>query len=99
MGTSLVNVNELVGKKVIGQKALTLGEVKGVEADTEKWTVTYLVLNLTNEAASELGFKKRFGSQMVRMPVSLINAVGDVITIDKAISELKRTFELIEYKE
>ena len=38
----MVNIDQLVGKRVIGQKAFTLGEVKGVEADTEKWTITYL---------------------------------------------------------
>jgi sporulation protein YlmC with PRC-barrel domain len=94
-----VNIDELVGKKVICEKAITLGEVRGAEADTNNWTITHLLVKLTKEATNELEFKKRFGSPTVSMPVSLIKAVGDVITIQKPISELSKTRELVEYKE
>ena len=94
-----MNIDELVGKKVIGEKAITLGEVRGAEADTSNWTITHLLVKLTKEAANELELNKRFGSPTVSMPVSLIKAVGDVITIQKPISELSKTHELVEYKE
>lgn len=94
-----MNIDQLVGKKVIGEKATAIGEVRGAEADTDNWAITHLLVKLTKEAANELEFKKRFSSPTVSMPVSLVKAVGDVITIQKSISELKKTRELVEYKE
>ena len=95
----MVNIDQLIGKKVISEKAITIGEVRGAEADTNNWTITHLLVKLTREAANELEFKKRFGSPTVCMPVSLIKAVGDVVAIQKSISELRKTRELVECKE
>jgi sporulation protein YlmC with PRC-barrel domain len=95
----LVSVEKLNGKKVIGAKAYTLGEVEGAEVNTDNWRLTHLHVKLTDQAATELGFKKRFRSSTVCMPVSLITAVGDVITIDKSFEELSKTVEIVEYKE
>jgi len=96
---SLVSVEKLNGKKVIGAKAFALGEVKGIEVDTDNWEVTHLHVKLTDEAATELGFKKRFRSSVVCMPVTLIKAVGDVVTIDKSVEELRKSREIVECKE
>lgn len=98
-GDSLVSIGRLNGKKVIGAKAYTLGEVNGAEVDTDNWKVTNLHVKLTDEAATELGFKKRFRSSVVCMPVALITAVGDVVTIDKSVEELRKSREIIECKE
>lgn len=98
-GESLVSVDKLNGKKVICAKAYTLGEVKGAEVDTENWRLTHLYVKLTDQAATELGFKKRFRSSTVCMPVTLITAVGDVITIGKSMEELGKDVEITEYKE
>ena len=38
-----------------------------------------------------LGFKKRFRSSSVCMPVSLVSAVGDVVTIGSDLKELSQT--------
>jgi sporulation protein YlmC with PRC-barrel domain len=95
----LVDVDRLKGKKVIDKKAYTLGEVGGAEVDTEKWEVTHLRVKLMDEAATELGFKKRFRSSTVCMPVTLVAAVGDIIAIDKSIQELRNTTEIAECKE
>jgi len=47
-------------------------------------------VSLTDEATRELGYKKPFmGSVTVCLPVSLVQAVGDVITLNKGIRELK----------
>jgi sporulation protein YlmC with PRC-barrel domain len=90
----LVDSDLLVGKTIIGVAGYDLGEVKGVEVNTTTWNVTHLQVKLTNQAADELGFRKRFGSSTVCMPVSLINAVGDVITITKTIGELSQNPEI-----
>jgi len=86
----------LMGKRVIGANAYLLGEVNGADVETEKWQVTYLHVSLTDEAIRELGFKKPFmGSVTVCVPVSIVQAVGDVITLNKGIKELK---DLVEPK-
>jgi sporulation protein YlmC with PRC-barrel domain len=95
----LVDTEFLIGKNVIGQAGYDLGEIKGVEIDTVKWNATHLQVKLTNKAADELGFRKRFGSSTVCMPVSLINAVGDVITITKTIGELSRNADITKCPE
>jgi sporulation protein YlmC with PRC-barrel domain len=95
----LVGVDKLVGKKVITAKAYILSEVKGAEADVDNWRITHLQVKLTDKAATDLGFKKRFRSSTVCMPVTLISAVGEVVTIDKSLDELSRTFDIVECKE
>ena len=95
----MVAVDKLKEMKVIGGKAYALGEVSGVEVDIEEWKVTHLRVKLTDEAATELGFKKRFRSSIVCMPVNLVTAVGDVVTIDKSIQELKSSINIVECKE
>jgi sporulation protein YlmC with PRC-barrel domain len=83
-----------MGKKVVGANAYMLGEVNGAEVDTEKWQVTHLHVSLTNEATRELGFKKPImGSITVYVPVSLVQAVGDIITLSKGVKELKDVIE------
>lgn len=92
----LVNVEKLAGKNVISQGGYILGEVKGADLNTSTWKLTHLRVKLSNQASEELGFKKRFGSSIVCMPVSLVSAVGDVITIDKSLTELSQNPEITE---
>jgi sporulation protein YlmC with PRC-barrel domain len=98
-GDGLVSVDNLNGKEVISEKAFTLSEVKGAEVDTDNWKITHLHVKLADEAATELRLKKLFSSSIVCMPVNFIKAVGDVITIDKSVEELRETQEIVECKE
>ncbi len=94
----MVSLNELTGKKVVGLNGDAVGEVKDVEFDMNSWKITNLRLKLSEKAAFELGLKKTGGSMgpltrthgtnSVYMPVELISAVGDVITINKSIIEI-----------
>jgi len=93
-----VNIDELIGKKVICEEAVTIGEVRGAEADINNWKITHLLVKLTKEAANELHFQKRFLAPTVSMPVSFIKAIGDVITIQQSISGLLESHKLAEYK-
>jgi len=95
-GVFLVSIDELSGKSVIGSGGFILGEVKGAEFDTHTWQVTHLQVKLSSQASEELGFKKRFRSSTVCMPVSLVSAVGDVITIGKTLEELSKNMEISE---
>jgi len=98
-GDLLVSVSKLIGKKVIGANAYVLGEVTGADVDTEKWQMTHLHVSLTDDAARELGFRKPFlGSVIVCLPINLIQATGDIISLSKSIIELKNVVEPKEHR-
>src|SRR5437763_1798981 len=94
----MVSANILVGKKVVGTNGDEIGNVKDVEFDTTTWKITDLLLKLSDKAASELGYTKTSGSlgrisvtqgsKTVFMPVELISAISDVITIKKTLLEI-----------
>jgi len=93
-GGLLVTFSKLVGKKVIGANAYTLGEMLGADVDASKWQITHLHVSLSDEATRELGFRKPFlGAVVVCLPVNLIQAIGDVITLNKSIQELRSFVE------
>jgi sporulation protein YlmC with PRC-barrel domain len=95
----LVSISKIIGMKVITAKAYVLGEVKGLEADVDNWKITHLVVKLSEKAGTDLGFKKRFGNATVSMPVELVKAVGEFVSIDKSFEELSRTVDIVEYRE
>ena len=86
----MVSVSKLMGKKVIAVNAYTLGEVHGAEVDTAKWQITHMIVSLTDEAIRELGFKKPILDHVVAcLPINLVQAIGDVITLNKSLQELR----------
>lgn len=87
----MVNVNALLGKSVVGADARLVGYVTGVEVELlPTWQITHLHVSLTEETTRELGYKKPFlGSVEVLLPISLVKAVGDLISLDKKVEELK----------
>ena len=90
----MITVSKLNGRKVITANAYTLGEIDGATVDTDKWQITHLDVSLTEEATRELGFKKpRWGSLKICLPVTLIQAFGDVITLNKPLEEQKNLEE------
>jgi len=92
----LVKVDELSGKSVIGAGGKIVGEVVGAEVNLSTWQITTLLVKLSSMASETLGFKKRFRSSTVCMPVSLVNAVGDVITITSDINTLSQDSQITE---
>lgn len=90
-----VNVNILLGKSVVAEDARLVGAVTGVEVELmPKWEVTHLHVSLTEETTRELGYKKPFlGSVDVILPISIVKAVGDLISLDKKIGDLKDLVE------
>jgi sporulation protein YlmC with PRC-barrel domain len=78
------------GMKVITADAFTLGEIDGTHADTATWQITNLDVGLTKEATRELGFKKpMLGTLTLCLPITTVKKVGDVITLNKSLQELK----------
>jgi sporulation protein YlmC with PRC-barrel domain len=92
----VVSLDMISGKNVIGQGGDDLGEVKGAEINTNTWNVTHLQIKLSSKASDSLGFKKRFRSSTVCLPVSMVSAVGDVVTINKTLDELSNNQEVTE---
>jgi len=95
----LVSISKIIGKGVVGAKGYNLGEVTGAEVNSVDWKITHLHVKLNSQAADELGFKKRFRSSKVCMPVSLVSAMGDVITMNRSITEISGDPSITECKE
>ena len=94
-----MNFDALKGKSVIGSGGYIIGEIKGASIDIKSWQVTHLHVKLTNTAAEELGFKKRFLSSTVCMPTNMVLAVADVVNIAPPLKELSESNEITECKE
>jgi len=93
-GVLFLKVGNMNGMKVITADAFTLGEVNGAHADTGTWQITNLDVGLTKEATRELGFKKpMLGSLTLCLPINTVKKVGDVITLNKSLLELKNLKE------
>jgi sporulation protein YlmC with PRC-barrel domain len=90
LGVLILKVGNMNGMNVITADAYTLGEIDGAHADTATWQITHLDVALTKEATRELGFKKpMLGSLTVCLPVTAVEKVGDVITLNKSLLEFK----------
>ncbi len=94
----LISFDTIIGKKVIEIGGYIIGEVKGAGIDTDTWHVHQLHVKLTDKAAEELGFKKRFRTSTVCLPTIMVKAVGDVITIAPPLEELSKSTEITECK-
>ncbi|MCL5876226.1 MAG: hypothetical protein M1540_00220 [Candidatus Bathyarchaeota archaeon] len=53
---------------------------------------------MTDTAAEELGFKKRFRSSTVCIPVKMVLAVADVVNLAPSLKELSESNEITECK-
>jgi sporulation protein YlmC with PRC-barrel domain len=80
--------------KVITANAKILGEIDGVRANLDTWQITNLEVTLTNETIKEFGFKKPFlGSLSVCLPITAVKQVGDTITLNYNLEEVKNLKE------
>jgi sporulation protein YlmC with PRC-barrel domain len=95
----VISFESLIDFKVLTSEAFSLGVVKGALVDTEKWTITYLHVKINDEAATRLGFKKRFRSSTVCLPVNMVSAIGDYVTINRSLDQLSESQEITECKE
>jgi len=63
----LVSFEKLLGMEVISSKARILGEVKGLEINTENWKATNLHVKLDNEVAVKQRTKKMTKLQPLKL--------------------------------
>ena len=92
----MINFEEIVGLQVVTSGAKIIGEVKGAKIDTATWVIQFLNVTLTGDAAESLGMKKRFRSSKICIPVGMVKAVGQLVTISRSIEELESSQEIAE---
>ena len=85
----LIGLDELLGKSVIGKLVNHIGDVFGVDIEPMTWKVTHLQVKLSKLAAKEIGVKKAFKTTTIRIPTSLMDKIGVVITLNRSIFDLK----------
>jgi sporulation protein YlmC with PRC-barrel domain len=94
----MVSFKDLSNKYVICAGGFDLGQISGIEVNTNTWQVTHLHVKLSKSASEDLGFKKRFGSSTVCVPIKLVSSVGDNILLNKSLDELTEGPEITECK-
>jgi sporulation protein YlmC with PRC-barrel domain len=91
-----VETVKIEGKKVVSEKGYVVGEVEALDVDFSNWQVTGLQVGLTDKAATELGFKRPVISTVaVIIPSSAVGEIGNFVTLDKSIGNLKSLVECI----
>jgi sporulation protein YlmC with PRC-barrel domain len=87
--------DQLGGKDVIDADAQLIGDVCDLEFDVLRWMVTHICVNLSDRAIEALGYQKpRFlGTVLVHLPINVIQAVSDVVSLNKSIGEIKDLIE------
>jgi sporulation protein YlmC with PRC-barrel domain len=98
MVNTLVGLDKLLKKKVVGKDGYILGDMEGLEVNTSNWQITHLRVKLSVLAAKEMGFKKRLRSSTVFVPVSYVSAIGDIVTIDRSAPDLRSSQDITEVK-
>ena len=90
------NPARIEGKKVVSAKGYVVGEVEALDVDLGSWQVNGLQVGLTDEAATDLGFKRPLLSKVVVIiPSSAVSSIGNFVNLDKAIENLKSLVECI----
>jgi sporulation protein YlmC with PRC-barrel domain len=91
-----MNFDKISGMFVICAGGFDLGNVNGISINTQNWQVSHLHIKLSKPASEDLGFKKRFRTSTVCVPISLVAQVGDNILLNKSIDDLSRHPEISE---
>jgi sporulation protein YlmC with PRC-barrel domain len=93
-----MDIGKLNWKKVVTSDGVTIGEVEGGELDSKSFQVTHVHVGLNDAALKEFGLKKPFlGQVFVCLPVDMVQAVNDAVTLKESIGELKNGPECREF--
>jgi sporulation protein YlmC with PRC-barrel domain len=77
-------------KKVFAEGMTMLGQVKDISVDPQSFAVTDLIVQLEKEAARKVfGEKFLIGSPQAKVPVSIIDKLGDVVSLKFGVDQLK----------
>ncbi|MDQ1280520.1 MAG: hypothetical protein QG670_1783 [Thermoproteota archaeon] len=85
-----MHMEELIGKKVVETQAKVLGEVIDIEFDEKTMQLTKICLKLNENIVEEMGLKKPrlIGSVKADLPITVIKAISDVVTLNRSAKEL-----------
>ena len=87
---------KIEGKKVVSAKGYVVGDIEGLDVEVSDWKVTGLQVGLTDDAATELGFKRPIVSKVVVIvPTDVVREVANFVTLDKTVENLKSLVECI----
>ena len=82
--------SDLNGKNVIAAGAVIVGSTSGIAFDPSTWDVTHILIKLSEKSIETFGYQKRMlGRVAVRLPTDAIDAVADVVALNKTVKELK----------
>jgi sporulation protein YlmC with PRC-barrel domain len=85
----MLNIEELLGKTVIGSAGNYIGEVYNLDIDSKDWKITHLHVKLSDKAAKEFGIKKALKSSSIRLPTSMIGNIDVIIRLNQSLWDLK----------
>jgi len=86
----MVEITRIFWKKAYTSDNFLLGEIESAEVDLATWQVTSLYIGLTDQATTDLGFKRPYlGKIHVCLPVSTVQTVEDHAVLNKTIAELR----------
>ena len=85
-----LRMDDLMGKKVMGQQAKLLGDVCDIEFDEKTMMIKKICVQIKDDVAEEIGLDKSRlrGSIKIDIPVTLIKAISDVVMLDRSVKEL-----------
>lgn len=82
--------SDLNGKDVIAAGAVNLGTMSGIAFDPSTWDVTHIIIKLSEKSIETFGYQKRMlGGVAVRLPTVAVDAVADVVALNKSVDDLK----------
>jgi sporulation protein YlmC with PRC-barrel domain len=77
-------------KQVFAQGMSMIGKVKDIEVNPNSFAVTDLLVQVEKEAARKIfGEKFLFSGARVKVPVSTIDKMGDIVTLKFPLDQLK----------
>lgn len=80
---SYKKTEEIIGKKVVNNNGMILGEVTELFIAVDGWQVSDIQVKMDKAATKELGIKSPFfGSLLVPFGVDLIEAIADQVLVD-----------------
>jgi sporulation protein YlmC with PRC-barrel domain len=85
----MINVEDLLGKTVIGSAGNYIGEVNNIDIDSQNWRITHLHVKLSDKAAKEFGVKKALKTTNIRLPTELVSNVEVIIRLNQSLYDLK----------
>ncbi|HVP16694.1 MAG TPA: hypothetical protein VMT42_04950 [candidate division Zixibacteria bacterium] len=93
-----MDIGKLNWKKVVTSDGVTIGEVEGGELDSKSFQVTHVHVGLNDATLKEFGLKKPIlGQVFVCLPVDMVQAVNDAVTLRESLGELKNGPECREF--